>query len=232
MSDAPSTTTPASSTKPAKIDPKKIAEVGKLVHRTAVEKGWWGDGVDPDNHDASLSEKRNFDEVLFLYISELAEAFEIAREKDFDPRKIWLGGPEGKKPEGYPIELADCAIRILDSMAAACLDIEACMNFQIAEMAATRFGNQIFKNDPLARIMSGFDGLQPIPDNAGEACMLITKVFAVASDKPKLFPILAAKALYMLFTLAAKYDIDLMAAIMQKQEYNATRPFRHGGKRA
>lgn len=213
MSDAPSTTTPSSSNKPAKIDPKKIAEVGKLVHRTAVEKGWWGDGVDPDNHDASLSEKRNFDEVLFLYISELAEAFEIAREKDFDPCKIWLGGPEGKKPEGYPIELADCAIRILDSMAAACLDIETCMNYQIGTLI-------------------GFDRLHPIPDNAGEACMLITKVFAAASDKPKLFPIWAAKALYMLFTLAAKYDIDLMAAIMQKQEYNATRPFRHGGKRA
>lgn len=90
---------------------KTVNDWTKLIHSTAVEKGWWDSGDrDP------LS-------VMMLMVSELAEAAEEVRQRRPDLYQIqegqvvtpdnpsWKGG---LKPEGEAVEVADCLIRILD----------------------------------------------------------------------------------------------------------------------
>ena len=73
------------------------------IHKNAVEHGWWEDD-------------RSFPEIIALCHSELSEALEEYR-KCHGVDDIWfLESKEGPdlKPEGVPIELADCIIRIFD----------------------------------------------------------------------------------------------------------------------
>jgi hypothetical protein len=82
------------------------------IHEIAKSKGWW-------------DEPRDVDDIIALCHSELSEALEVYRD-GADPRAWWwqrkgqrvTPGPtspgDGCKPEGVPIELADCAIRIMD----------------------------------------------------------------------------------------------------------------------
>jgi len=82
-----------------------LNDLAKEIHELSVSKGWW-------------EEPRKLPEILMLCVSELSEALEIYRT-GFDEDAIIYN----KKPEGVPIELADCIIRILDYCAAADIDI-------------------------------------------------------------------------------------------------------------
>lgn len=79
-----------------------------IIHKTAKEHGWW-DG-----------EPRELPEILMLAVSELAEALQEYRDMRA-PHEIYHNGD---KPEGVPIEIADCIIRLLDYCAYAKIDIE------------------------------------------------------------------------------------------------------------
>lgn len=52
----------------------------------------------------------------------------------------------------------------------------------------------------------------------------------VKDGKPEGVPIELADAVIRIFDIAGIYGIDIDAAITQKQTFNRTRPFRHGGK--
>jgi len=175
------------------------------IHKLNRAKGWWSKGV----------RGRNFPEVILLMKSEIVEAHEEYRKPDSDLRKVWFGS-DGK-PEGVSIELADCAIRILDLVSAVAFEWK---------IELPDFEDEIY----------------PISSNIGEAFDDVTALLTYARDAWECEEDEVAKhrrlmskllgVLRQLFLLSEKNEIDLGEAIVTKWRYNCTRPFRHGGKRA
>ncbi len=64
-------------------------------------------------------------ELLALAHSELSEALEAWR--DDEPVTVTDTEPLTGKPRGFPIELADCVIRILDTCEAPGIDLDAAL---------------------------------------------------------------------------------------------------------
>lgn len=107
----------------------KIKHWQYLIHTNARAHGWW-DG-ESDNWFQRLMVKigirrpapeRNIPEVLALIHSEVSEALEAYRVGDMSFR-ITKGG----KPDGFPVELADIVIRVLDLAQFQGIDIERMM---------------------------------------------------------------------------------------------------------
>src|SRR3990172_10627417 len=94
-----------------------ITELQKEIHDTANSKGWW---------DAP----RNIGELIALCHSELSEALEEIRSGS-NPVHIDYE-IESRKPIGFPIELADVVIRILDIAGGLGIDLEQAMHVKMA----------------------------------------------------------------------------------------------------
>lgn len=54
----------------------------------------------------------------------------------------------------------------------------------------------------------------------------------ISGGKPEGFPVELADAIIRIFDICGLHDIDLGYAIKLKMEYNKTREYRHGNKRA
>jgi len=78
------------------------------AYKTAKIKGWWDI---PSDHDGQHWEP-NIGEKLMLVVTELAEAMEDLRGGVVLDKTYF--DLDTKKPEGFPIELADTVIRIAD----------------------------------------------------------------------------------------------------------------------
>ena len=94
-----------------------LNELTKEIHNNAIEHGWW-------------QETRSFGEIISLCHSELSEALEEYRN-GHAVNEIYYNAVAGMdginyspKPEGIPVELADCIIRILDYCGHAGIDIQ------------------------------------------------------------------------------------------------------------
>ena len=88
-----------------------ISEWQKEVHRLAVEKGWYDQPREPLG-------------LICLIHSELSEAVEEYRSRGIDQVPYY---PNGVKPEGFAVEIADALIRILDMCEYLQIDIESVM---------------------------------------------------------------------------------------------------------
>lgn len=77
---------------------KSISKLQTEVHKNAKAHGFW-------------KRPRPIGELLMLISTELTEAFEEIRDGNH-PCKIYFAA-DGK-PEGFPIELADAVLRIMD----------------------------------------------------------------------------------------------------------------------
>lgn len=91
-----------------------------MVYKTARDLGWYVDPVTKEPID------RNIGEVIALMHSELSEALEEWRrlKPGHGLASVYFNPENPSKPEGFPIELADCVIRILDTAEAHGINIE------------------------------------------------------------------------------------------------------------
>lgn len=81
-----------------------LRDLQRTVHALAREKGWWD--LQPGESAPNIPEK------LALIHSEISEALEEFRKAPGEIRETYSG--EHGKPEGFPVELADAVIRIMD----------------------------------------------------------------------------------------------------------------------
>ena len=94
-----------------------INEYVKVSYDNAVEKGW---------HE----QERSVGDLIALMHSELSEALEEYRN-GHDATEVYYNPDKPKKPEGIPIELADCVIRIFDFCGKYGIDLEEALNEKI-----------------------------------------------------------------------------------------------------
>lgn len=195
------------------------------VHRNAVDHGFW-DG------------ERNITETTALIHSEWSESLEEYRKdrpmhyydvesscvdcynRPFMMQEICEANhcEENKKPEGIAVELLDGCIRILDLIGSyGC----KCCSDTIQELIdITREGNPLFTKDiPLPTLV----------------CAL-HKLTAEATDRA-LFPTDKAHvivplemAMGLVFHWLSENGVDPEKLMLEKHEYNKSRPYKHGGK--
>ena len=89
-----------------------IKDLQRRIHDNAVEHGFWQGEVP-------------IGQLITLCHCELSEAFEEYRKgKDITETYYKKDDRGNNKPEGFPTELADCVIRILDMCEAFGIDLE------------------------------------------------------------------------------------------------------------
>lgn len=100
-----------------------MRNIQREIFDCAVSHGWWPMNTEITQHKDGPGKVKldevNIPEKIALMHSELSEALEHFREgQDVKNQPVLLTGPEGEKPDGMWVELADCVIRILDLAAA------------------------------------------------------------------------------------------------------------------
>lgn len=105
-----------------------LRELGQEAHRIAVEKGWYdckecrGSGNSPAPAPCGVCagtgrKARDLPTALMMMVSEICEALETYRD-GYEPKHWgWFKECEktSPKPEGFPMEMADAIIRIVET---------------------------------------------------------------------------------------------------------------------
>ncbi len=97
-----------------------INETAKRILVWAGTKGW----------NSKVEHNSDVGDRIALMHSELSEALEEYRNGK-DITDVYYDTFNSDKPEGFPIELADCIIRILDFCAANNIDIEKAIEIKM-----------------------------------------------------------------------------------------------------
>ena len=100
-----------------------INDAVKASYENARDHGW---------HD----QERSIGDLICLMHSELSEALEEPRNGK-SPTEVYYNDAKPDKPEGIPVELADCVIRIFDFCGLHGIDLEEILRIKM-EYNATR----------------------------------------------------------------------------------------------
>lgn len=211
-----------------------INELAKAVHENAVAHGWWDD-------------EREAPEINALIHSEWSEALEEARadmplayirykHTEFSPvmDEIIPRGDDGTyisemglsegqcitdgKPEGVAVELIDGCIRILDlfgKLNVNTLDDDTNKSYEIEGLYEDEVAHEVKYSLPhTVAILHKFtaNALTPGSTNGdfNPALLLLTMTIALSWVRNQ--------------------GLDPLAILLEKHEYNKTRPYKHGKK--
>jgi hypothetical protein len=216
------------------LDLKDISKLEKIahdVHQNAVDKGWW-----PLTTDGKADwGARNVGEILILATSELAEALEVWRDGK-NVMESWSG--EKGKPEGFPIEMADFVIRVIETMVACKAPFAAAFKLTIAHGAAQEGLNEVLKITKKDKPNIGNE-LMEISSSIAAAYhysilpgVTANHIVVGKDNRVEGMPLSLAHAVLDAFKQADRLGFDMWKAIEEKHAYNKTRPIRHGGKLA
>lgn len=186
------------------------------VHQVSVSKGW---------HER----ERSYVEMAGLIISEIGELIEAVR----DPQQ------SEKIPEYSNVaeEASDILIRILDTCEQCGIDLSCYMStmsdIEVGEDKLQAF--QDFMNMASERTTeNSVDDANPIEIAAlitTSICFSISEgMKSVVSQHHLPFVAYLAESLFLLFCFCEVFGIKLGDAVVAKHQYNAGRPYRHGGK--
>lgn len=198
-----------------------LNEFAREVHANACAHGWW-------------DEERDTAEIIALIHSEWSEALEEYRAgrpmvwhecmdegQAPEDRPVvceqctdcYYYGKEckhrGKKPEGIAVELIDGCIRILD--------------FAAHEKVSLKFENieELFPNFP-TQITALHYYTSSVMNYVGSNGKL---------KAPNRIPELLGEMIDNVFKYIRTQGLDPEKIMLEKHEYNKTRPYRHGGKK-
>lgn len=151
--------------------------------------------------------ERSFGEVIALIHSELSEALEEYRN-GHKPTETYYSN--GGKPEGIPSELADVVIRVLDWCGHEKIEIDEtfiAFNLEILKRLNGDGKPTLTFAEGISAIHTGVSNWYQNRENDFETSV-VSGVYSIACD----------------------YKIDLESSLLEKHEYNKTRPYKHGGK--
>ena len=179
------------------------------IHENAVAHGWWKDD-------------RGFGEIAALIHSELSEALEEYRN---DKPFVYYAGTDASgckveeaqpippivvKPEGIAVELADTVIRILDYFGK--------IGFMPAEVCASNPDTDDVDDDRY----------ENFGDFVTNCHADVSAAFDDLNEERNLFLCDCAARIERWFS---KNGLSLEEVIQIKNEFNKSRPYRHGGKK-
>lgn len=146
---------------------------------------------------------REWPEIACLIHSEISEAVECYRNGEMALHVV-----DGK-PEGLVVELADVVIR--------CLDYWAHLKGQAQPVLSLTVAKAVVEGRP---------------PYSGTMLDFFYSMHWSLNDSKIAFDERLIVCMQWVFDTAKRFSLNLHAAIEAKIEYNATRPYRHGGKKA
>lgn len=194
------------------------------VHQNAIAHGWW-------------EKERSAGTIRSLIHCELSEAMEAYRNHEpymwhhcpYHPGACETQSPQddhlhceacqsaNRKPEGVAVELMDFVIRIFDAMAnLEGWNIPASMN---TAQKLTFWALDDYQDD---------EGRNPVNLDLPDLVDILHDEVALSSIQRYNIYLLTAAGLAMAWV--DKRGIDPVDILMDKHEYNKTRPYKHGGK--
>lgn len=150
---------------------------------------------------------REWSEIACLIHSEISEAVECYRDG-----RMAMHVVDGK-PEGLAVELADVLIRCLDFLAS---HNEPLSQLVLPEYTVADAQRYIYHDES-----STHDMLQAL-----HAAHIAVDDYGLSATQR------VEQCVRQVLRMAKRFDLDLQAAVVAKIEYNAKRPYRHGGKKA
>lgn len=183
---------------------KESPTIGRLkeaIHDNAIQHGF-----------ATLTERRSLDEFVCLIASEVSEALECYREEGALIHSVLN---KNGKPEGFPSELADVVIRLLDCAAE--------YDVTLGSLETVTFDILHAELQEKVRLVS------PAKSIIWYLAMMHREI---AKLHDGLLPQVAATHIFTTIVYVAElcldYGIDLENEIIQKMMYNLSRPYKHG----
>jgi hypothetical protein len=164
------------------------------VQRWACEVASWREAK------GFVTSWENVTQKLFLTVCELAEAGECVR------RGQWETFQQNGKPEGFPMEIADAAIRLFDLAGSLQPTMPPFTPYPVAQCSKDTM-------------------LDVLMDLTGDLWVSSSNVHM---DRKDTLGIGIMRVLGKLHTISEVIGFDLQAEVAAKHEFNKGRPYRHG----